>query len=52
MGFKMLWGMKLIKRFDVLGERFETRGGLIWVPWDLPKQFDLVYHSPDAASIV
>ncbi|MFS7903192.1 hypothetical protein Hanom_Chr01g00021101 [Helianthus anomalus] len=44
--------MKLIKRFDVLGERFKTHGGLIWVPRDLPDQFNLVYPLLDAATVV
>ncbi|MFS7903185.1 hypothetical protein Hanom_Chr01g00021011 [Helianthus anomalus] len=44
--------MELIKRFDVLGERVKTRGGLIWVPWDLPDQFNLVYPPLDAAALV
>ncbi|KAF5785536.1 hypothetical protein HanXRQr2_Chr10g0429791 [Helianthus annuus] len=52
MSFQTLRGMKLNKRFDVLGERFKTRGVLIWVPRDLPEQFDLVYHPPDVAAIV
>ncbi|MFS7976868.1 hypothetical protein Hanom_Chr10g00897391 [Helianthus anomalus] len=44
--------MKLNKRFDVLSEQFKTRGGLVWVPRDLPEQFDLVYPLPDVAAIV
>ncbi|MFS7889073.1 hypothetical protein Hanom_Chr00s000003g01602601 [Helianthus anomalus] len=38
MGFQTLWGMHLIKRFEVLGERFKTRRGLLWQPRDLPEQ--------------
>ncbi|MFS7964548.1 hypothetical protein Hanom_Chr08g00751641 [Helianthus anomalus] len=52
MGFQTLWGMKLIKRFDVIVERFKTHGGLIWVPQDLPEQFDPVYPPSDAAAVV
>ncbi|KAJ0712312.1 hypothetical protein HanOQP8_Chr09g0333481 [Helianthus annuus] len=52
MGFQTLWGMKLIKRFDLLGERFKTRGGHIFVPEELSEDFDPVYSPPDHAEIV
>ncbi|KAM0071753.1 hypothetical protein Hdeb2414_s0001g00028841 [Helianthus debilis subsp. tardiflorus] len=44
--------MHLIKRFDVLGERFKTRADLLWAPRDLSELFDPVYPSPDVASAV
>ncbi|KAJ0914776.1 hypothetical protein HanPSC8_Chr06g0242441 [Helianthus annuus] len=49
MGFQTLWGMKLIKRFDLLGEQFKTRGGHVFVPEKLPQHFDPVYPLPDHA---
>ncbi|MFS7930645.1 hypothetical protein Hanom_Chr04g00346681 [Helianthus anomalus] len=52
MGFQTLWGMHLIKRFDVLGERFKTRAGLLWAPRDLSEQFNPVYPLLDAATVV
>ncbi|MFS8026972.1 hypothetical protein Hanom_Chr16g01492931 [Helianthus anomalus] len=52
MGFQMLWGMGLIKRFDVLSERFKTRAGFLFQPRDLPEQFNLVYPPPDPDAAV
>ncbi|MFS7947915.1 hypothetical protein Hanom_Chr06g00553761 [Helianthus anomalus] len=52
MGFQMLRGMKLIKRFDLLGERFKTRGGHVFVSEELLEHFDPVYPLPDHARVV
>ncbi|MFS7995953.1 hypothetical protein Hanom_Chr12g01124191 [Helianthus anomalus] len=52
MSFQTLWGMRLIKRFNVLGERFKTRAGLLFLPQNLPDQFDLAYPPPDPAAAI
>ncbi|KAJ0570357.1 hypothetical protein HanHA300_Chr05g0177111 [Helianthus annuus] len=52
MGFQTLWGMKLIMRFNILGEWFKTHGCHVFVPKELPEHFDPVYPPPDHAGVV
>ncbi|MFS7966872.1 hypothetical protein Hanom_Chr09g00779041 [Helianthus anomalus] len=44
--------MGLTKRFNVLGERFKTRVGGLWITRDLLERFDLVYPPPDPAAVL
>ncbi|KAJ0538010.1 hypothetical protein HanHA300_Chr08g0270141 [Helianthus annuus] len=52
MGFQSLWGMGLIKRFDVIDPRFKNRAGGLWIEQPLPEEFDIVYPPPEPIAVL
>ncbi|MFS7908117.1 hypothetical protein Hanom_Chr01g00079411 [Helianthus anomalus] len=43
LGIQRMWGMKLLKKFPLHGERFKICGGERLQPVDFTEHFDLVY---------